>query len=93
MLREENAVGAGLGRQSICPELFASFLGSGAHYVAHAASKQSVLGPVAAGLGITLVTEAQAQVKVPGVIYRSIFEKNAMIKSCWRGLPKMRMPS
>ena len=61
-------------------ELYASFLGSGTHYTVHAASKQSILGLVAAGFGVTLVTEAQAHVKVPGIVYRPIFEKNATIQ-------------
>lgn len=78
-LREETLLVQGWDESQSARELFASFLGSGAHYIAHAASKQSVLGLVAAGFGITLVTEAQAHVKVPGVIYRSIYEKNAVI--------------
>jgi DNA-binding transcriptional LysR family regulator len=79
LLREETLLVQGWDESQSDRELYASFLGSGAQYVAHAASKQSVLGLVAAGFGITLVTEAQAHVKVPDVIYRSIFEKNAMI--------------
>jgi len=79
LLREETLLVQGWDESQSARELYASFLGSGAHYIAHAASKQSVLGLVAAGFGITLVTEAQAHVKVPGVIYRSIYEKNAMI--------------
>jgi DNA-binding transcriptional LysR family regulator len=79
LLREETLLVQGWDESQSARELYASFLGSGAHYIAHAASKQSVLGLVAAGFGITLVTEAQAHVKVPGVIYRSIYEKNATI--------------
>jgi DNA-binding transcriptional LysR family regulator len=79
LLREETLLVQGWDESQSARELYASFLGSGAHYIAHAASKQSVLGLVAAGFGITLVTEAQAHVKVPGVKYRSIYEENAVI--------------
>jgi DNA-binding transcriptional LysR family regulator len=79
LLREETLLVQGWDESQSARELYASFLGSGADYIAHAASKQSVLGLVAAGFGITLVSEAQAHVKVPGVIYRSIDEKGAMI--------------
>lgn len=79
LLREETLLVQGWDESQSARELYASFLGSGAHYIAHAASKQSVLGLVAAGFGVTLVTEAQAHVKVPNVIYRSICEKNALI--------------
>jgi DNA-binding transcriptional LysR family regulator len=80
LLREETLLVQGWDESQAARELYASFLGSGAHYTAHAASKQSILGLVAAGFGITLVTEAQAHVKVPGVLYRPIFEKNAVIQ-------------
>jgi len=80
LLREETLLVQGWDESQSARELYVSFFGSGAHYVSHAASKQSVLGLFAAGFGITLVTEAQAHVKVPGVLYRSISEKNAMIR-------------
>lgn len=80
LLRNETLLVQGWDDSQTARELYSSFLGSGAHYVTHAASKQSVLGLVASGFGITLVTEAQAHVKVPGVVYRSINEKNAMIQ-------------
>jgi DNA-binding transcriptional LysR family regulator len=88
LLREETLLVQGWDDSQSAREFIASFLGSGAHYITHAASKQSVLGLVAAGFGITLVTEAQAHVKVPGVIYRSIYEKNAIIHVVLAWLPE-----
>jgi len=60
-------------------EFFASFLGSGVHFSAHPASKQTVLGLVAAGYGVTLATASQAMVEIPGVIYAPIAEQNASV--------------
>jgi DNA-binding transcriptional LysR family regulator len=88
LLREQTLLVQGWDESQSAREFYASFLGSGAHYIAHAASKQSVLGLVAAGFGITLVTEAQAHVKVPDVIYRSIYEKNAMINVVLAWVPE-----
>lgn len=41
-------------------ELYASFLGSGARFRSHAASKQCIFVLVAAGFGITLATASQS---------------------------------
>jgi DNA-binding transcriptional LysR family regulator len=49
-------------------------------YSAHAASKLSVLSLVAAGAGITLVTQSQAEVQVPGVVAKPIAEENAWVE-------------
>lgn len=60
-------------------EFYASLIGIGLPLRSHPASKQSVLALVAAGFGLTLVLESQAEVSVPGVSYRKIFEENANI--------------
>jgi len=60
-------------------EFYASLIGIGLPLRSHPASKQSVLALVAAGFGMTLVLESQAQVTVPGVSYRQILEENAYI--------------
>lgn len=60
-------------------EFYASLIGIGLPLRSHPASKQSVLALVAAGFGLTLVLESQAQVTVPGVAYRQIREENASI--------------
>ncbi len=60
-------------------EFVASLVGPSARYVAHTASKQSVLGLVAAGFGVTLATASQATVTIPGVTYLPIAEANAHV--------------
>jgi DNA-binding transcriptional LysR family regulator len=67
-------------------ELYASYFGSSAQFRAHAASKQSVFALVGAGFGVTLATASQAEVVVPGVIFRPIAEANAwlQVELVWR---------
>jgi DNA-binding transcriptional LysR family regulator len=79
-LREETFLVQGWEESQIAREIYASVLGSGIRSVTHAASKQSVLGLVGAGYGITLVTQAQAHVRIPGVVFRHILEENASIE-------------
>ena len=59
-------------------EFYSSLLGLGVQFSTHSASKQSILGLVGAGFGITLVMEGQAQVKFPGVVFRQIDEPDAI---------------
>jgi len=61
-------------------ELFVSLLGGEARIETHSASNQTILGLVAAGYGISLVAQAQAQTKVPGVVFRRILEDNAVLE-------------
>ncbi len=69
-------------------EIYASFLGRGMRYRTHAASKQSILALVGAGFGVTLVTESQAEVQFPGVVFKPIAEKNAVLKVDLVWVPK-----
>jgi DNA-binding transcriptional LysR family regulator len=61
-------------------EFYASFVGSGAKFQAHAASKQSVFALVAAGFGVTLATKSQAEAVFPGVVFRTIGEPDAWVQ-------------
>jgi DNA-binding transcriptional LysR family regulator len=61
-------------------ELYASLLGQSARFDPHPASKQSVFALVAAGFGVTLATASQAEVTVPGVVFRPIAEANASVQ-------------
>lgn len=79
-LRDETFLVQGWEESQTAREFYMSILGSGVRLVAHAASKQSVLGLVGAGYGITLVTQAQAHVRIPGVLFRHILEENASIE-------------
>lgn len=80
MIREETFLVQGWEESQTAREYYASFMGSGIRFAMHSASKQSVLGLVGAGYGITLVTQAQAHVRVPGVVFRHILEDNAEIE-------------
>ena len=61
-------------------EFYASMMGSGVRFSPHAASKQSVLALVGAGFGVTLVTESQSSVSIPGVAFKVIEEPNAWVE-------------
>ena len=60
--------------------LYASFLGDGVRFSAHAASKQSIMALVGAGFGVTLVVKSQSEVAFPGVVYRPIGEDDAWVQ-------------
>jgi len=59
---------------------YASLIGIGLAFRSHSASEQSVFALIAAGFGVTLATESQTQVHVPGLIYRPIAEDNALVE-------------
>jgi DNA-binding transcriptional LysR family regulator len=61
-------------------EFYASLIGIGIPFRSHSASEQSVFALIAAGFGVTLATESQAQVKVPGMVYRRIAEDDAVVE-------------
>jgi len=61
---------------------FASLMGGGASFAAHASSRQAILALVAAGHGITLPAAGQAEVSIPGVVFRPIAKENAMFPAC-----------
>jgi len=79
-LSEETLLVQGWEESQTAREFYASFMGSGVRYSSHAASKLSVLSLVSAGLGITLVTASQAEVRVPGVVIKPIAEENAWLE-------------
>ena len=79
-LRQETFLVQGWDESQTAREYYASFLGNDVRFDTHAASKQSILGLVGAGFGITLVTQAQARVKIPGVIFRRILEDDAYLE-------------
>jgi DNA-binding transcriptional LysR family regulator len=80
LLRDETILVQGWNESQSAREFYASFMGSGVRFEAHAASKQSVFALVRAGFGITLATVSQAEVAFPGVVYRQISEENAWVQ-------------
>jgi DNA-binding transcriptional LysR family regulator len=88
-LRSEKVLVQGWDDSQSAREFFASFMGSGVKFEAHAASKQSVLGLVRAGFGITLATMSQSEVAFPGVIYKLVGEENAWVQVELAWIPDM----
>jgi len=79
-LRRETFLVQGWDNSQSAREFYASFMGCGVRFLGHPASKQTVLALVAAGFGVTIATESQSEVAVPGVVYRSIDEENAWVE-------------
>lgn len=75
-LRDEMFLVQGRDESQSAREFYASFLGSGVKFHAHADSKQSVFALVAAGFGIALATKSQAEVVLPGIVFRAIAESD-----------------
>ncbi len=79
-LRRETFLVQGWDNSQSAREFYASFIGCGVKFQSHAASKQSVLALVAAGIGITLVTKSQSEVTFPGIVYRPVCEDDAWVE-------------
>jgi DNA-binding transcriptional LysR family regulator len=77
----------------IVRSFYGSLLGHGARLRSHPASKQAVLALVAAGFGITLVTESQANVGFPGVTFVPIAEENAFVNIVLAWRPQSEDPA
>jgi DNA-binding transcriptional LysR family regulator len=79
-LRAETILTQGWDNSHAARDLYASFLGEGATFTPHPASKQSIMALVSAGFGITLATKSQAEVTFPGVVYKPILEDDAWLQ-------------
>ena len=79
-MRDETFLVQGWNESQSAREFYASFLGSGTRFRAHAASKQSVFALVAAGFGITLATKSQSEAAFPGVVFRPIVDADAWVQ-------------
>jgi DNA-binding transcriptional LysR family regulator len=93
LLREETVLVEEWAGSHTTLEFYASLIGSGAQFVTHSASKQSVLALVAAGFGVTLVTASQAMVLVPGVAFAPIEETNAFLRTHVAWTPEREEPA
>lgn len=60
-------------------EFYASMLGIGLPLQSVPAGKQTVFGLIAAGFGITLAQQSQAEVSFPGVVFKQLDEANAKV--------------
>lgn len=76
-LSGETVLVQGWGESQAQREFFGSLLGRQVEFQSHAASRQYILAFVAAGFGVTLTVESQAEFPFPGVVFRPIAESNA----------------
>ena len=88
-LREEIILVQGWDESQMAREVYASFLGEGARFRSHAASKQSLFALVGAGYGITLSIASQSEAACPGVVFRPIDDPRATIQIALAWLPEM----
>lgn len=91
-LRGETILVQGWDESQAAREFYASFLGSGANFRSHAASKLSLFALVAAGFGITLTTASQSEIALPGVVVRPIDEPNAVAYIALAWAPTLEDP-
>src|SRR5262249_9736998 len=61
-------------------EFYASMMGIGLPLQSLPAGKQTVFSLVAAGFGVTLAQQSQAEVSFPGVVFRDLDEANARVE-------------
>jgi DNA-binding transcriptional LysR family regulator len=61
-------------------EFYASMIGIGVPFQAQPAGKQTVFSLVAAGFGVTLAQQSQAEVSFPGVVFKVVDEPNAQVE-------------
>lgn len=88
-LRDEIILVQGWEESQAARGFYASFLGDGAKFRSHAASKQSVFALVSAGFGITLATAGQSEVAFPGVVFKTIDDPDASIQILLAWLPEL----
>lgn len=63
----------------VTSEFYRARIGDGVELSCHPASKESLLALIAAGFGVTLVTAGQAQIAYPGIVFRPIGERDAIV--------------
>jgi len=92
-LRDEIILVQGWRESQAARDFYTAFLGGGARFRAHAASKQSVFALVGAGFGITFATSSQAEAGFPGVVFKPIADRNASIEMALAWLPELEDPT
>jgi DNA-binding transcriptional LysR family regulator len=74
-------------------EFLALILGTEVCFRSHAASRQLLLGLVAGGFGIAIGTESEAAAGFPGVLFRPVDEKDAVLQLELAWLPETEEPA
>jgi DNA-binding transcriptional LysR family regulator len=90
-LRDELILVQGWDESQAHREYLASFLGSGARFQAHAASKRAIFALVAAGYGVALAPESEGA--FPQVVFRLLNEPNASFRVDLAWMPEMEEPA
>jgi DNA-binding transcriptional LysR family regulator len=92
-LREEVILVQGWEESQVAREFYAAFLGDGARFEAHPASKQSVFALVSAGFGITFATASHAETEFTGVVFKRIDDPGASVEMSLAWLPELEDPA
>jgi DNA-binding transcriptional LysR family regulator len=74
-------------------DFLAPLLGREVHFRSHPASRQSLLGLVAGGFGISIGAESEAAAGFPGVLFRPVDEKDAVLQLEFAWLPEIEEPA
>ncbi len=69
-------------------EFYASMMGIGLPLQAQPAGKQTVFSLVAAGFGVTLAQQSQAEVRFPGIAFKALDEPSAVVEFSLAWLPE-----
>jgi len=91
-LSGETILVQGWGDSQAQREFFGSLLGRQVEFQSHAACRESILAFVAAGFGLTLTTQSQAEIVFPDVVFRPISEANAYFSVGLVWLPECEDP-
>jgi DNA-binding transcriptional LysR family regulator len=74
-------------------DFVAPLIGAEANLRSHAASKLSILALVAAGFGVTIVAQSQAEAGFPGVAFLQIDEPDALLQVDLAWMPEAEEPA
>ena len=91
-LQEDVVLVQGWDESQVAREFYAAFLGEGARFRAHPASKQSVFALVSAGFGITFATASHSEAGFVGVVFKRIDDPGAMVEMSLAWLPELEDP-
>ena len=91
-LREEVVLVQGWEGSQVAREFYATFLGEGARFQAHPASKQSVFALVSAGFGISFATASHAEAAFAVVVFKRIDDPGASVEMSLGWLPELEDP-
>jgi DNA-binding transcriptional LysR family regulator len=92
-LAEETILVQGWDESQAERDFLAPLIGSEADLRSHAASKLSILALVAVGFGVTIVPQSQAEAGFPGVAFRAIDGRDALLQVDLAWMPEAEEPA